>query len=234
MPRRGRLRDLVVLLALTWAAGDAHAGGAGHERCGDCHGHRSTAPAYSTVVYSAGPDSARDTSNTVPCQDCHLTKDDLRSVMIGAIGHAALACTTCHDPHANDEPYRFRGDRIAASSASDAYDPETRLCVSCHSQMGQFRGLGGGFIRHPVGIGVARHDTHVVLAAAVSPSAVGDGTLLLPLVSVPTAHGAHDVIGCATCHALHDNRNAYYLRWSGAQEPTACSSCHQEAVSLGP
>ena len=128
-----------------------------HEDCANCH-HLGVASSA-----SSGDSSA---TTTVPCRDCHAGLESRQVLDAGFVTHRKLACVACHEPHANGVPFHFRRDRIASSAASDNFDPETRLCVSCHFEPGQFRVMGGGFIRHPIGVRVRQHDRHIVKVRA--------------------------------------------------------------------
>jgi predicted CXXCH cytochrome family protein len=221
---RVRTAVAVVVIALT---GHARAGapiGEGHSACSSCH-NPSVATA-TTVPATAAAHSA--TAAEVRCQSCHPAQDPELGVSIRN-PHHALECVACHDAHTNDAPYRLRQARIQSSAASADFDPQTRLCVSCHAPTGEFRGTGGGFVRHPVGVPAPRHDAHVVTAganvASAGPSDPPD-RVLLPLMSVRAAGGPRSVIGCGTCHSIHASPNPFQLRWAHEQQITACTSCH--------
>jgi hypothetical protein len=113
----------------------------------------------------------------------------------------------------------------------ERFDAETLLCVSCHFEAGRFRGVGGGFVRHPVGLPVPAHvrrgDGSGAVVTATDPAGWEDA-ITLPLAIAP---GGRDVIGCGTCHALHGNPHPDLLRWAPAGIVTACSSCHRASVS---
>lgn len=182
-----------------------------HDECASCH--RAT-------VAAAAP-SAGD-SIVAACNSCHPGNGTSHAMHDGD-------CLTCHDPHGSSAPFQLRQDRIADSGADARFDPETRLCVSCHFEAGTFRGFGGGFVRHPVGIPVPAHDEHVlaaeVLVSATAPAG-GMRPIVLPLATAGA--GGRDVIGCGTCHAMHHNDAPDHLRWTREQEVAACTSCHRE------
>ena len=60
-----------------------------------------------------------------------------------------LTCASCHDFRRSDDAKRLRAD---LGVPNQGLDRVTRLCLSCHRQAGETRGMLGHFIRHPVGV----------------------------------------------------------------------------------
>lgn len=192
-----------------------------HSLCSSCH----AAPAPRAHRSDAIPAHA---GSATRCEACHAAQ-----AITHVRAHRSLDCMSCHDPHENGTRFRFSRSRVQAVAAVQngaEFDDETRLCVSCHFETGAFRGLGGGFLRHPVGITPSRHNGQVMAAGAelVSASPLEPAQRVrLPLMTVRAPEGgARAVIGCATCHSIHTSANPFQLRWSPAQETAACSSCH--------
>jgi predicted CXXCH cytochrome family protein len=159
------------------------------------------------------------------CVGCHVGYAVAGSDAAGT--HLGFGCTGCHDPHATAVPFRFRRDRQSMVPAVAGLDAETRLCVACHTGFAEARGMAGAYVRHPVGVAVARHGANVIAANGRPVHDIG----MLPLVRGTTTAGYEaDVVGCGTCHHVHGNPNPRLLRWAPDRESDACLGCHAEAV----
>ncbi len=220
LPRWVSITTLVVATTTgRMALADAALSGA-HGACVDCH------------TMTRGSDHNRPQRLVRGCESCHATV--AVAAMPGpARGHGA--CTDCHDPHATTPPH-LRGEVMAASGVGGRYDDETRLCVGCHFDAGRFRGFGGGFVRHPVGIPAPQHGVRVV--AADRAHWIGERDATEPAFELPLMPAAgpdapaEGVIGCGTCHAVHGARSPFLLRWAHGEESAACTSCHGLDPSL--
>ena len=220
----------ITAIAVTRPAGAGPVPTGAHAACASCHSASASAPergAAATVDLHRS--SRTDGSAPARCESCH---DLQRTAVPSSIpnAHGKFECLACHDPHVNDVPFHFARAVIEASAASADFDPETRLCVSCHFSSADFHGRGGGFIRHPVGVAAPRHDERVVSTGAevacVDPSDP-PSQVRLPLMNIQAPHGGHRaVIGCGTCHSLHASLHPLQLRWAPQQEPSVCMSCH--------
>ncbi len=141
---------------------------------------------------------------------------------LGAAAVTSLDCLTCHVSHSDTQPKQLRTDRetVKPTSTSVTFDAATRLCLSCHPVAAEFQGWGRRYVRHPVGIRVAK--------PGVNLSDPG----FPPLLDVKgTPDTSDDVIGCTTCHKFHDSGNSFLLRWRSRTElAAACLKCHPEVV----
>ena len=80
---------------------------------------------------------------------------------------------------------------------------------------------------HPVGVGYpdsGRYAEKTILWGDQSGIDAGPGKYL-PLYTNPTT--AEDQVECATCHAVHDTDNDYFLRFSN-EGSFMCYACHAQ------
>ena len=157
----------------------------------------------------------------------HMTdavSNEQRIAPLGGKAMGRMECVSCHMPHDLSQPKLLRSVGEAPNFAGGAtFDPATKLCLSCHPVAADFKGIGRGHIRHPVGIPVTK------------PGRILDRSRLPPLWDVKgTADPSDDVIGCTTCHYPHASKNSFLLRWSLAEMSSACLQCHPEVSPSAP
>lgn len=137
-----------------------------------------------------------------------------------------LDCLSCHVPHFQGQPklLRLNNEALQRSNNSGATcDPATLLCLSCHPVAAEVKAATAGYVRHPIGIPVAKAGRILNISQ------------LPPLVDVKgTPDPSDDVIGCTTCHHPHASKNDFLLRWDMAELSTVCLKCHPEVAPSGP
>ena len=202
-----------------------------HRQCRNCHGSRE-------IQQTGSPNSEFAPKNS--CVGCHLEIWVSRDGALSAAGHATsghmadtvttgqrsapsggktmgrMECVSCHAPHDQGQPKMLRSISEATNFASGAtFDPATKLCLSCHPVAADFRGIGRGYMRHPVGIPVTK--TGRIL----------DRSRLPPLWDVRgTADPSDDVIGCTTCHYPHASKNSFFCGgvWPRSRPPASSAT----------
>jgi predicted CXXCH cytochrome family protein len=190
--------------------GQAKSGEYNIRSCVECHPQvlRPAGGAGSTGEYASS-------GHTVNTGSGHKTAP------LGGKSIDRLDCLSCHVPHFNGQPKLLRLAKKTAETGGSGliFDPATRLCISCHPLGGEFKAVGRGYLRHPVGISVRR------------VAGVLDRSQLPPLVDVRgTQNPSDDVIGCTTCHYVHASKNNFLLRWSLAELSSACLKCHPDVA----
>ncbi len=114
--------------------------------------------------------------------------------------HDEVACSQCHAP---EKPFEER--HPDPLSAATARKPES--CGSCHGD------VHGGQFASRYGACLDCHESHAFVPSTFDPV---DHERLFELT------GAHQNLGCATCHATHADDD--FRRFSGT--PQECRACH--------
>jgi predicted CXXCH cytochrome family protein len=122
-------------------------------------------------------------------------------------------CTTCHDPHASDEP------KLLVQPLKD-------LCTSCHDDKTNFPHMHG-----PVSAGdcTACHTPHEsdlkpLLLKKEDELCAGCHVDIQELLKKPDVHPALDG-GCTSCHNPHGSAHPKLLNEEGA---AVCFTCHDD------
>jgi len=120
-------------------------------------------------------------------------------------------CTTCHDPHASNQPKLL-------------VDPVPALCTSCHSDITKFKYLHG-----PVSAGecLSCHAAHEsdfppLLNSAAEGLCFGCHSDVQALLAKKNVHPAVTA-GCTTCHSPHGAANPNLM---DEGVPQLCYQCH--------
>jgi predicted CXXCH cytochrome family protein len=126
------------------------------------------------------------------------------------------ACTTCHDPHASDQPKLLE-------------QPLKELCGTCHSELVEFK-----YVHGPVSAGdcTACHtphesDTKALLLRQGDAVCTGCHLDIRDLLKKPDVHPALQG-GCTSCHDPHGSAHPKLLAEEGAR---ACYPCHEEIAA---
>ncbi|MBI3449994.1 MAG: hypothetical protein HY049_13900 [Acidobacteria bacterium] len=221
MRKNSRAHFLILFLWAFLLTGIGTVVAAPHGACGTCH----------LPVARAASDAPRGAGGAAAiCARCHMATaegeahspvvgghaqgDHPRDPVVPPLGRAEVKqvdCLSCHSPHPNGQPHQLLEVRL--SGVRGDFDPETRLCLSCHPLAADFRGSGGHFTRHPVGRDVAARVQPVRLEAAD--------------LSAPAPEG----VSCATCHRAHEERNPFLLRWAMKDQISACAACHADVAA---
>lgn len=225
---------------LSEAAGPTpQAGEYPHRQCRNCHRSREIqqtgsqssefAPKNSCVgchreIWGSNGDASSAAGHATSGHMADTVTTEQRSAPLGGKTMGRMECVSCHVPHDQGQPKLLRSISEATSFAGGAtFDPATKLCLSCHPVAADFKGIGRGYVRHPVGIPVTK------------PGRILDRSRLPPLWDVKgTADPSDDVIGCTTCHYPHASKNSFLLRWSLAEMSAACLQCHPEVSPSAP
>ena len=210
-----------------------------HRQCRNCHrsseiqqtGSQSSefAPKNSCVgchreILGSNGDASSSAGYATSGHMADAISTEQKSAPLGGKAMGRMECVSCHAPHDQGQPKLLRSISEATNFAAGAtFDPATKLCLSCHPVAADFRGIGRGYMRHPVGIPVTK--TGRIL----------DRSRLPPLWDVRgTADPSDDVIGCTTCHYPHASKNSFLLRWSLAEMSAACLQCHPDVSPSAP
>ena len=173
----------------------------------------------------------------------------------GAQGTGGEICVVCHTPHNADtsvaeaplwnhevtganftvytSPTFDGGPSIQPAGAS-------RLCLSCHDGTVALDAFGGGagtannFIDGNALIGTDLSNDHPISFTYDSALAAADGGLADPATAGSGLGGTIDAdmlfagnMECASCHDVHDNNIAPFLRVSNAAS-AMCLTCHNK------
>lgn len=171
------------------------------------------------------------------CRECHkdkksvlATKHDLQKTSPSSLNSKGFnviqsgPCSACHIPHSG------KGPKMWARNISDAEDPFSNMCKSCHStgMPGEKKVISDH--SHPVNADIAK---------------VG-GETTLPLFDekgnvASQGSGIQGKVVCPTCHNVHqwdwkdpavtsldegDGTNSF-LRTAAAPSPDLCANCHR-------
>ncbi|MBI4528913.1 MAG: cytochrome c3 family protein [Deltaproteobacteria bacterium] len=215
------------LLAITARSADPP-GKSPHVMCTTCH--------FSGEISQGGSDP-KGSPAIRPCAQCHIEVSgppghtgsngtgERTVAPLGGETFDRLLCLTCHSSHPQGQPKQLRLDRLVVKVASRgmAFDPATKLCLSCHPITAEVKFGGPGHVRHPIGIPVTK-----VSWRSGDPQ-------FPPLFDVKgTADLWDDVIGCGTCHSVHATRNPFLLRWEREALSAACLKCHPDVAPSNP
>lgn len=157
-------------------------------------------------------------------------------------------CLPCHTPHGgnaeagalwnhaltNATYQMFEG---AAGTAADDFDHRSRLCLSCHDGTVALDSFGGqtgtNFIGPNGNLGTDLTNDHPVGSAAVYPETTS--TRFNAIATLPSAIRLrdwtdsagvlHKVVGCSTCHNVHNKGFPHLLTMSNSAS-AVCLSCH--------
>ena len=164
-------------------------------------------------------------------------------------------CLPCHTPHKANVEVGFLWNHALTEATYEMHegtgtaiadiDSRSRMCMSCHDgtvALDSFGGATGTNFIGPAGnIGTDLTDDHPIGSDAVYPlsgtstgyqptdasgSRVGTGTQQLRLRSWDDNGTIRYVVGCSTCHTVHNNGNfPHMLRFSNASS-ALCLTCH--------
>lgn len=163
-------------------------------------------------------------------------------------------CKPCHTPHNSNTEVGFLWNHALSNAtytmhegtgtAEANIDSRSRMCMGCHDgtvALDSFGGMTGDNFIGPGGlIGTDLTDDHPIGSDAVYPTAtstsynpqdashrVGTGTRVLRLRSWTDSTGTEQwVVGCSTCHTVHNNGNyPHMLRFSN-ESSQLCLTCH--------
>jgi predicted CXXCH cytochrome family protein len=144
---------------------------------------------------------------TAACHDAFGTKSDVHAPVQSGM------CTTCHDPHASNQPKLL-------------VQPMKALCTSCHDDKTGFPHMHG-----PAGAGdcVACHNPHEsdikpLLVKKDDELCTGCHGDLQELLKKPHVHPALQG-GCISCHNPHGSQHPHFLAEEGAG---VCFACHDD------
>lgn len=156
-------------------------------------------------------------------------------------------CIVCHTPHnalstlvplwnhATTATAAFTLYTSTTLNAADVGQPAgaTKACLSCHDgtvALANFGGATGGttFVTGSANLGTNLSNDHPVSFTYDGPLASADGGLVAPasaslVVAGIPLYGAK--VECASCHNVHSNVNAPFLRASNAAS-ALCLKCH--------
>jgi len=221
-------------------------GAAGHggvEGCGACHGiHAQTPPSRTCTGCHpdslAGPHAQGQALSPGP-----LPAFDREGRRAPA---GAMACPTCHDPHATAEPRLRRASAAETCLAchgdkkgiqGGAHDPaaaggDRGLCLSCHPAHGP--GLAAD-AEDPVGARCRSCHPGETVLADHSPEGTPAWKGLkgsLPLFDRSGGRNPYGFVSCPTCHDIHQPREARALRLEIGKNPRLCLACHEEKGTI--
>lgn len=148
----------------------------------------------------------------------------------GTPAAGAIACSSCHDPHANNALLKAsEPDTISAAAAS----PGAAFCLACHD------GTGASGVSMPSSMtSVASVWTTGTLSDLHGPRA---GTGFSGTLKPGWTRG-QAAIPCATCHDEHGSDNLYHIKSdvsgtsgivvrNGSELRNLCAACHAGTVA---
>jgi DmsE family decaheme c-type cytochrome len=206
----------------------------GAARCDSCHGHQ-PAPRHHAECESCHGSGQRHVQNVMDpawmrfpsnddCLGCHETGHrGLLGWDLSEHQRAGLLCADCHDPH-NGEPFHVRLASDLARNVLPHARPDTRLCVSCHTEVASRLNLPS---HHPVREGMLGctdcHSPHesqkTRLGAQTAQCTECHQAQAGPFIYEHTPV-AED---CGYCHVPHGSSADSLL---SATQPGACVYCH--------
>jgi predicted CXXCH cytochrome family protein len=225
--RKGRLLAPVLLGGLllafqhawaeeTCATASCHAGllkpknvHAATESCGNCHESTATPhPQAGKKTFKLSSDAPALCNN---CHDEFGKKKDVHPPVKDGM------CTTCHDPHASNEP------KLLAQ-------PQKELCAMCHEDK------SGAKVPHgPVAAGDCTA-CHVPHESDIKPLLVKEGDALCSgchedMQVILKKKFVHDAVsaGCTSCHNPHGTDHPKLLAEEG---PKLCFGCHDSISEI--
>jgi predicted CXXCH cytochrome family protein len=164
-------------------------------------------------------------------------------------------CLPCHTPHNSNVAVGFLWNHALTEATYQMHegtgtaiadvDSRSRMCLSCHDgtvALDSFGGTTGTNTIGPAGnVGTDLTNDHPIGSDAVYPltgtstgyqptnatgDRVGTGSTILRLRSWDDAGTVRYVVGCSTCHTVHNNGNfPHMLRFSNASSQL-CLTCH--------
>jgi len=190
-------------------------------------------------------------AGTTSAQTIVGTDHDLSTVQ----GTGGEICVVCHTPHNADttvsEAPLWNHETTAATFTvytSPTFDGgpsgqpvgASKLCLSCHDgtvaldAFGGGAGTGGNVITGNALIGTDLSDDHPISFTYDSALATSDGGLADPATATSGLGSTIDAdllfagnMECASCHDVHDNSIAPFLRLSNAASGM-CLTCHNK------
>lgn len=216
------------------------------ELCLSCHdGMNPAAPdVIAPVTYvSDASAGAFPNSGGVPTNIAHNLENPSAEVPPGGTIPMILTCTTCHDPHGNNNYRNLRPDPTRTglppvsvvtfqqtlangSNPAAVYVPSNIIfksgvsawCGSCHADM--FNGADHAVDETVFGASSASYPTWVaVTVPRVRVESPSDNT-------IPSAD---DEVICITCHKAHGSSNPALLIYAdGVTSDSTCSQCHNQ------
>jgi len=211
------------------------------ELCLSCHdGSNPNAPDIITPVgyVSESVGGAFPNSGGIPTANAHHLNNPVAEVPPGGTVPMVLTCTTCHDPHGNDNYRNLRPDPTKTGLA-----PITILTV----QGNHANGSNPTQVYVPANViyksGVSKWceqchgaPTHHSIDKPLWGSAIADYTswtsVTLPRVPVlsPSDNAvpsADDQVVCISCHKAHGSDNDHLLIYAdGSTQNSTCQECH--------
>lgn len=183
------------------------------------------ATSQAQIVNSAHNFSSMSWSGGEICKPCHTPHG----------GNAAAGALWNHDL-TNATYQMFEG---TPGTAEDDFDHRSRLCLSCHDGTVALDSFGGqtgtNFIPANGNLGTDLTNDHPVGSAAVYPEAGSGSTRFKDQTTLPSAirlrdwtdsaGAAHKVVGCSTCHNVHNKGFPHLLTMSNSGS-AVCLSCH--------
>ncbi len=163
-------------------------------------------------------------------------------------------CKPCHTPHFSNKAVGFLWNHAltnatytmheGSGTAEANVDSRSRMCLSCHDGTVALDSFGGktgtNFIGPSGKIGTDLEDDHPIGSDAIYPTTpstnynpqdanhrVGTPPKQLRLRSWINPSGVEEwVVGCSTCHTVHNNGNfEHMLRFSNTNSDL-CLTCH--------
>jgi len=206
----------------------------GAESCDSCHGHQ-PAPRHHSDCESCHGSGQRHLTNVMDsagirfpanadCLGCHETGH--RGLLAWAMSEhqrAGLLCADCHDPH-NGEPFHVRVASQLARNILPHARPDTRLCVSCHTEIATRLNLPS---HHPVREGMLGctdcHGPHEARAIRLGEQ-TAQCTACHQAQAGPFVYEHTPVAeDCGHCHVPHGASADNLL---SSNQPGACVYCH--------
>lgn len=164
-------------------------------------------------------------------------------------------CRPCHTPHfANTAAGRLWNHTLSTATytlfegetgTSDDLDRESRLCMSCHDGTVALDSFGGttgtNFIPGGANVGTDLTDDHPIGKDAVYPTTTSTrfnpqnashqvvstwGTLRLKSWTETGSTTEQWVVGCRTCHNVHNAGNFTHMMNFSNQASHLCLTCH--------